>query len=274
MCFITPSVFTPLCYYHQCKIFKRSVPEVISPIKRFGFTSEVYVLYSKPTCGIKDKDFCWITTANRNVNIYLYGSWVGSLLVSFHLVSLPFKLLFLFWVSLDSQCHWLQCERRVLIMAAVAIIDFCCSAAEPEKKRFLSTFRNANLRNFISDLQNIQFEGHGIKVKGKKAWHNKLLWPQTAFLINKRTKNVAAKCCSPPLNMMHIETTTFCDIPHLWALPAHAGGLLVNPSAPPIRWSRQYHHLSCLPAISSPLCEPTPNLKDLHIDATSPNSLF
>lgn len=36
--------------------FKRSVPEVISPIKRFDFASEVYALYSKFTCGIKDKD--------------------------------------------------------------------------------------------------------------------------------------------------------------------------------------------------------------------------
>lgn len=37
--------------------FKKSVPEVISLVKSFGFASEVYVLYSKLPCSIKDKDF-------------------------------------------------------------------------------------------------------------------------------------------------------------------------------------------------------------------------
>lgn len=40
------------------------------------------------------------------------------------LVSFPFKLLLLFWVSLDSHHQPQQHEQRVLTTAAVTVIDF------------------------------------------------------------------------------------------------------------------------------------------------------
>lgn len=54
-------------------IFKISVPEVISPIKSFGFASEVYVLYlySKLTCGIKDKDLFAESLQSTGISIFI-----------------------------------------------------------------------------------------------------------------------------------------------------------------------------------------------------------
>lgn len=45
---------------------------------------------------------------------------------------------------------------------------FWFSSRTRKKRWFLSTFQNAILKNLISDQQDTQFEGHGIKVKGKK----------------------------------------------------------------------------------------------------------
>lgn len=49
--------------------FKKSIPEVISLIKRLGFASEVYVLYSKLPCSRKDKDFFAESLQSRIISV-------------------------------------------------------------------------------------------------------------------------------------------------------------------------------------------------------------
>lgn len=111
-------------------IFKRSVPKVLSLTKRFVSASEVCVLDTKLICGIKDKDlFAESPQLRGNFNIYLYSSWVRSLLVSF-----PFRLLLLFQVSLDCQRHSRQHQQRVFTTAAVTIIDFFVQQQNQNKK--------------------------------------------------------------------------------------------------------------------------------------------
>lgn len=79
ICLITYSIFIPLCCYHPCAIFKKSVLKFLSPFTCIIFASEWYglSLHSKLTCGTGDKDLSAERLQLTGISIFI-STAVGS----------------------------------------------------------------------------------------------------------------------------------------------------------------------------------------------------